>query len=260
MGRAGRGFARSGLICCLMLTLSAFGQQRDSAAVRSLREEFSPLLSGIAPFLLPKIVADGYRLKEFIRSEEFAEMRSAGGDRRAVDAIFDRAMALSWNNAHEALLITFFGVMDHKKFGVRVPLLGEFLWVPLTSEFEDDFRARVRALPSRLYDDTPAGSYGDRDKLQHFFGSALLTYVTGSASAAERAGYFIEWGEDMFIVGGVYDERDLRANRQGQLFARRLSEDDAARPSPFFVASPVPDRRSRQAVSPDSIHVAPEAP
>jgi hypothetical protein len=252
------------MLGCLLaaVSLSAPGQERDTTAFRSLREEFSPLLSGIAPFLLPKIVADGYRLKEFIRSEEFAGIRSAAGDRRAVDAIFDRAMTLSWNNVHEALLITFFGVMDHKKFGVRMPLLGEFLWVPLTSEFEEDFRARVRALPSRLYDDTPQGAYGDRDKLQHFFGSALLSYVTGSAAAAERVGYFIEWGEDLFIVGGVYDERDLRANRQGQEFARSLSEDDAVNPSTFFVATPVPapGSRPRRAVPPDSIHVAPEAP
>jgi hypothetical protein len=243
-----------------LLSFSASGQERDTTAIRSLREEFSPLLSGIAPFLLPKIVADGYRLKEFIRSEEYAGIRSAAGDRFAVDAIFDHAMALSWNNVEEALLITFFGVMDHRKFGVRVPLLGEFLWVPLTSEFDDDFRTRVRALPSRLYEDTPAGTYGDRDKLQHFFGSSLLTYVTGSAAAAERVGFFIEWGEDLFIVGGVYDERDLRANRQGQLFARALSEDDAARPSAFLVATPVPDHRTRRAVPPDSIHVVPEAP
>jgi hypothetical protein len=236
----------------------AGAQERDSLGALVSRPEFSPLLSAISPFLIPKVIADGYRLKEFIRSEEFALVRARVGDLKAVDVLFDRAMTLSWNNLHEALLITFTGVMDHRNVGVRLPLVGELLWVPLTSEFEEDFKARVRALPSLLYDDTPPGAAGDRDKLQHFFGSALLAFVSGSASAAERAGNFVEWGEELFIVGGVYDDRDLRANRQGQRFARRLSDDDRARPSAFLVAAPAP----HEAVTapPDSVHVPPEAP
>jgi hypothetical protein len=200
------------------------------------RDRVPGLLGAIAPFLVPKIVQDGHRLKEYIRSEEFAGERKAHGDLYAVDLLFDTALKASWNNPYEALLITFVAVMDHRTFGVRFPLVGDLLWFPLTSEFGEDFAARIAALPSRLYADTPPGRGGDRDKLQHFFGSALLTYLTESPAAAERAGEFVEWGEGQFIVGGVYDERDLRANRQGQRFAMQLLADPAALPSHSFLS------------------------
>jgi len=127
--------------------------------------------------------------------------------------------------------------MDHREFGVRLPLFGPVLWFPLTSEFADTFRARLDALPSRLYADTPGGRAGDRDKLQHFFGSAFLTVLFESADAADRVGQFIEIGEDMFVVGGVNDPRDMRANRQGQAFGTRLLAGEDACPS-HFIESP----------------------
>ena len=224
---------------CVLALLGALGARAQERSVPPLpaRDRIPDLLSAISPFLFPKIVQDGHRLKEYIRSEEFAGERRAHGDLYAVDLIFDTALRTSWNNPYEALLISFVAVMDHRTFGVRLPVIGELLWFPLTSEFGEDFDARVAALPSRLYTDTPAGREGDRDKLQHFFGSALLTFLTESPEAAERAGKFVEWGEGQFIVGGVYDERDLGANRQGQRFARRLLADPAAIPSVSLHAS-----------------------
>ncbi len=196
------------------------------------RTEIPVALSFFAPFFLPKIFQDTYRLKEYVLSDDFATFRRTYGDVYAIDAIFDQAMRFAWNNVPEALLISFVSTMDHDKFGVRLPLIGPLLWVPLTSEFRDEFRRRLSALPSRLYPDTPPE--GDRDKLQHFFGSALITYLTESREAGDRVGFFIEWGEDRFIVGGVMDERDMRANRQGQEFGLRLLDDASTRPSEFF--------------------------
>jgi hypothetical protein len=186
------------------------------------------------PLLLPKIVADATELKEYIRSEEFSIVRKRSGDPRAVDQLFDHARELSWGNMYETLLLAAVATIDHDRFGVRVPLLGPLLWFPLTAEFTDDYQARVRSLPSKLYCDTPGGPAGDRDKLQHFFGSALLAYFLESSEAAERVGEFIEWGEERFIVDGVNDERDSRANRQGQRFGLRLLADSDARPSEFL--------------------------
>ena len=198
------------------------------------RSEVPEIVSFFAPFVLPKIIQDGFELKEYIRSEEFASFKKQYGDLNSVDAIFDEAMRLSWNNAYEALLISLVATMDHRRFGVRFPLLGPLLWIPLSSEFEDEFRNRTHALPTRFYKDTPAGVSGDRDKLQHFFGSAFLTYISESRDAAQRIGEFIEWGEEAVIVGGALDERDFRANRQGQEFGLRLLEDKSTLPSPFF--------------------------
>jgi hypothetical protein len=124
--------------------------------------------------------------------------------------------------------------MEHRNFGIRIPVVGPLLWVPLTSEFPEEFHKRVHALPTRLYADTPPDSDGDRDKLQHFFGSAFLSYTFESPGVSERIGEFIEWGEDKFVVEGALDERDNRANRQGQRFGLWLLSDDSVRPSRFL--------------------------
>lgn len=198
------------------------------------REEIPELVSFFAPVVFPKVIQDGFALKQYIRSAEFRQFRDTFGDLFAVDAIFDKAMRLSWNNSYQALWISLFATMDHSKFGVRIPVLGPLIWVPLTSETEEEFRARIAELPRRLYPDSPAGGAGDRDKLQHFFGSAFLAYVFESRDAAERIGEFIEWGEDKVIVDGALDERDFRANRHGQDFGLRLLEDRNVLPSSFF--------------------------
>jgi hypothetical protein len=209
------------------------------------REQVPAIMTFLSPLLVPKVMQDCCMLKEYVRSEELVSARAAHGDLFAVDCVFDRAMRLCWNNVYEALLVSTFALMDHQRVGVRLPLIGAILWLPLTSEFGGEYRARVDALPSRLYDDTPPGPAGDRDKLQHFFGSAFLTAVTESAESADRFGLFIEWGEERFIVGGVNDERDVRANRQGESFGLHLLSDPEARPSRFF-ATDVP----RETVAP----------
>jgi hypothetical protein len=199
------------------------------------RPKIPPLVTALSPLLLPKVIGDCWLLKEYLRSDEFAGVRHAYGDLYAVDVVYDRALRLAWNNTYEALLITAFATMDHRRVGIRVPMLGSLLWFPLSSEFQEDFDARVNALPSRLYFDTPDDRAGDRDKLQHFFGSAFLAYTLESDDAPGRIGDFIEWGEERFIVGGVNDERDQRANFQGRTFGLRLLGDDSVWPSDYLV-------------------------
>ena len=216
--------------CSLVMLPHAFSQSDSSG--ENIESSIRRAVQFFAPFVFPKIIQDGYRLKEYIVSDELAESRRRDGDALAVDAIFERAVDLSWGNRYEALLLAFVATMDHRRFGMKVPLLGPILWAPLTSEFPEDFQRRIRALPSRLYADTPRE--GDRDKLQHFFGSAFLTYVFESTEVADRFGTFVEKGEDAFIVGGVLDDRDFRANRQGAAFGLRLLQDESARPSLFL--------------------------
>lgn len=204
----------------------------DSSTSRSW--PLAGVVTVLFPLLLPKVVADATQLKDYIRSEEFSLVRRYSGDLSAVDRLFDRARELSWGNEYEALLLATVATFDHRRFGVSLPLLGPMLWFPLTAEFTDDYHARVNSLPAKLYCDTPRGISGDRDKLQHFFGSALITYFLESNEAANRVGDFIEWGEDRFIVDGVSDERDRRANRQGQHFGLRLLADSDVRPSEFL--------------------------
>ena len=173
-------------------------------------------------------------------SDGVSLLRREEGDLSAVDAIYEKALEYSWQNIPEALLICTFATMDHRRVGVRLPLVGPLLWFPLTSEFSDEFAGRLRALPSRLYPDTPHDQAGDRDKLQHFFGSAFLAYSARSNDPAERIGDFVENTEEEFIVGGVNDERDKRANGHGRRFGLRLLLDESARPSSFLWLIPAP--------------------
>jgi hypothetical protein len=223
-------------VCVFMLAAPVvYPQTTQSTEGEGGHPEFEPradlpeAVTLLSPLLLPKIFQDEYRLKEYICSPEFGSLRGRYGDVCAVDAVFDRAVRLSWNNLYEALFISFLATMEHRNFGVNLGLLGALIWVPLTAEFPEQFQLRVAALPSSLYPDSPPE--GDRDTLQHFFGSAFLTYLFESREAADRVGLFIEWGEEEFIVDGSLDERDLRANRQGQQFGLRLLQDAAVLPS-----------------------------
>ena len=203
------------------------------------------VLSFFAPFILPKILQDTHILKEYIRSDEFSAMRALHGDLFAVDCIFLKSMEITWSNYYEALLIASFSVMDHRNFGVDLPVLGPLFWFPLSSEFQNEFNDRVTNLPVRLYPDSPETIHGDRDKLQHFFGSALVQFVSESREGSERLGDFVEYGESTFIVGGRFDERDRRANQQGRTFGLALLRGSAALPSDFLllvVASSEPAR------------------
>jgi hypothetical protein len=45
---------------------------------------------------------------------------------------------------------------------------------------------------------------------------------------------FVEWGEGKFVVEGSLDQRDIRANVQGQDFGNQLLGDASVLPSGFL--------------------------
>ncbi len=221
--------------CSLMVLLgsvpfSARAQQPDSLPPVP---NVPVAVSFFAPLLVPvKVMQDESVLRDFVVSPEFASYRRTRGDPAAVDLLFRHGLQLAWGNTGEALLICMLATFDHRTVGIRLPVVHVVLWIPLTGEFRDDFRMRVDSLPSVLYPDTPPE--GDRDKLQHFFGSAFLTVLTGSTESADDVGEFVETGEEAFIVGGVNDVRDVRANQEGQRFAEALMADEEALPSNYL--------------------------
>jgi hypothetical protein len=193
-------------------------------------------LSCLLTYFPPFFIQHGLELKSFLRSKTFALLRRRLGDLRAADALYVRSMQLTNNNTAVALLLSAIASFDHRVVGLKVPVFGFYL--PLSGESQEEFDLRVQCLPARLYPDTPPGPAGDRDKLQHFFGSAFLTLAFESESGADRAGYFVEQGEGAFIVGGVMDGRDLRADRDGQRFGAALLDDIRRMPSEFFGGKP----------------------
>jgi hypothetical protein len=224
------------VVAWLMVWCSAWccGQEANPSALPPPLpelEEIHPLQEAILPLLVPVVMSNVHELKAMVRTAEFQNMRERWGDQYAVDYAFRRVEQLCWNNRGVTLFVMFLGMIDHRNVGFRVPFLGPVLWLPLSGEFADEFDERLRALPVHLFPDSPPTADGDRDKMQHFFGSAFLAYLFGGSAPAQRVGDFVEWGEDAFVVGGTYDQRDLEANERGRRFAENLREDRLALPS-----------------------------
>jgi hypothetical protein len=194
-------------------------------------EDSSPA-SCLITYLPPFFFQHEIELKSFIRSKKFRLLRKEFGDRRAIDVIFVHAMNLTNNNTAVALFLSMLACFDHRTVGLRIPVFN--LFFPLTNESEDEYNRRVANLPSRLFSDSPPDSNGDRDKVQHFFGSAFLSFIFESRESANRFGDFIEEGEEAIIVDGVNDERDKSANREGQRFGVALLDDNHRYPSTYL--------------------------
>lgn len=229
------------LFVVILFCTFAVNAQEDGVSDRKSLEQYLTFedphpLSCLLSLFPPLFIQHGTELKSFVRSKTFTLLRQYYGDSRAIDAIFVRAMQMTNNNTAISLFLSAIATFDHDIVGIKVPLLQ--VYVPLSSETREDFMARIGNLPSQMYEDSPKRKEGDRDKLQHFFGSAFVTFFFESSQTAQRFGEFVEHGEDAFIIGGVLDERDYRANKQGQEFATALLEDNRRFPSEFL-KSPV---------------------
>jgi hypothetical protein len=182
------------------------------------KEKFS-LFGFIEDAVTPDLIKDTRRMREYIRDPRFGILLKRCGDMRAVDAIYLKALKVADHNIARALFLSLMGTLEHRDVDLKIPILGS-LGVPLTFEEDSLFNSRYKNLPSRLYVDTPPE--GDRDKLQHFFGSAYLAYASESRDLARTSGDLVEWGEAKLIVGGVDDARDRRANLHGERFGHDL--------------------------------------
>ena len=210
-----------------LLASSVAGQGRPDSARTGLSWDFTvdepemSVVDAAEGLLTPQAVQDARRIRAYVRDERFEQLRQLEGDLRAADAIYLRALAIAGYDIARALVLAMLATLEHKDLPLRVPLAGT-LSLPLTFEGGESFQARVRHLPKMLYPDSPAGEEGDRDKLQHFFGSAAIAYSTESSDVAQTTGEFVEWGEAAVVQGGVDDPRDRRANAQGGMFGHDL--------------------------------------
>ena len=179
----------------------------------------------------PRLILDTKTIRTYVRDPRFKVLSGRCGDLRATDAIYLKALRIAEYDIARALFLSLMGTLEHENIGVEIPVLG-VLKVPLTFEEDSLFKARTMNLPSRLYPDTPPE--GDKDKLQHFFASAYLSYATQSPEFAKESGDFVEWGEARFISGGDDDPRDKRANAQGDAFGRDLAVVKTLLPSDYL--------------------------
>lgn len=196
-------------------------------------ESLSFLLTLFPPFLLQY----GIELKQFIRSDTFQKIRESMSEVKSVDAIYVRAMQLTHNNTGIALLLSTLATFDHRILQFNVPIFS--FAIPLSDESGEEFTRRVNNLPIHLFSDSPNNRYGDRDKLQHFFGSAFITFAFESRGLAERIGLAIEHGERSIIIGGALDDRDMHVNTYGQQFGTALIDNPYRYPSEFLLQTPI---------------------
>lgn len=179
----------------------------------------------------PKLILDTQKIRAYIRDPRFKELTLRCGDLRAVDGIYLKALKIADYNLSRALFLSLMGTLEHENVEFKIPVVG-VLEVPLTFEADSLFAARMKNLPSRIYPDTPPE--GDRDKLQHFFASAYLSYVSDSPELAKESGDLVEWGEAQFVVGGADDPRDKRSNKHGDAFGRDLAVVKTLLPSDYM--------------------------
>ena len=179
----------------------------------------------------PKLILDTRKIRAYIRDPRFKELTLRCGDLRAVDAIYLKALKIAEHNIGRALFLSLMGTLEHENVDFKIPVVG-VLGVPLTFENDSLFAVRRLNLPSNIYPDTPPE--GDRDKLQHFFASAYLSYASDAPDLAKEAGDMVEWGEARFIVGGDDDPRDKRSNKHGDAFGRDLAVVKTLLPSDYL--------------------------
>lgn len=169
----------------------------------------------------PQLIIDSKKIRDYVRDARFRELTLRCGDHRAIDGIFLKSLRIADYNVARGLFLSLMATLEHQNVDFKLPVVGG-ISVPLTFEQDSLFNARKKNIPSKVYPDSPATEVGDKDKLQHFFASAYLAYVSESPELARQGGNFVEWGEAKFVVGGTDDPRDRRANKHGEAFGRDL--------------------------------------
>lgn len=176
--------------------------------------------------LLPKYLQVGYATRAWVR-DSLPPASGSIDDIARLDLIYVRAIAEAAGDLDLALVGALFAVFEHQDIPLSIGIS-----LPLTLESAELFAARTARLPRTLFVDRPGTD--DRDKLQHFFASALIARLLDNAELADAIGIAIEVGEDLFVQGGVHDTRDIRANRLGHLFADLLRHDPHLLPGSLF--------------------------
>ncbi len=174
-------------------------------------------------------------LSEFIASSYFRNLGNGINDLSLVDTLFNRAVLYREYDYSEALLSLTFAAIPYREVPIDIPLANTIIKFPLTSADDSVFLIKNNNLPKDFYFDSPKNSYGDKDKLAHFFGSAFLAYNSSIFDLGDLIGYFVEVFEEEFKVQSVIDNRDLMTNKLGYIFGTYLKKNKTIQPSNAFI-------------------------
>ena len=186
------------------------------------------------PFSLfvPEGVRLGTDMRSFIESPEFGAFDSIATPEEAFNEIYFEALTMAHGNLTDALLAASFGSFEHEY--IPLTIFGAELDIPLTAEDHSRFLLRVSHLPAHLY----RIPEGDRDKIQHFFGSAWLKSLFGMDWLVHLAGEGVEAGETLFVIGDRRDPRDIHANGDGLRFELKAEKSIEHVPSKSLTPNP----------------------
>jgi hypothetical protein len=174
-------------------------------------------------------------ISEYISSDEFISLKDKIGDLKSIDSIYIQSIIHSNNDYSEALLALTFATVPYKEVPIQIPLLKVIINYPLISASDSVFLLKNENLPRYIFFDSPDDSYGDKDKLAHFFGSAYISYTSNILDLGNPIGYFVEVFEESFKVQSSIDERDLITNNLGNKFGKLLKRNKGILPSQIIV-------------------------
>ncbi|HZK75372.1 MAG TPA: hypothetical protein VFD13_00550 [Candidatus Kapabacteria bacterium] len=214
-------------VFALILVLSPIGYAQVPPEIGSRRAIPLPF-----SLLIPEGIRLGYDMRNYIASPEFGAFDSSVSSEATFNEIYFEALELAHGDVSNALLAAAFGSFEHEY--IPLDILGIRIDLPLTSETHARFELRWSHFPAYLYHTKEL----DRDKLQHFFASAWLKSTLGMDWLVRLAGQAVETGEDLFVVGGFVDPRDLHANGDGILFAIQAERSLNSRPSKSLTPNP----------------------
>lgn len=172
-----------------------------------------------------------FYLSDFIVSPEFSEIKKNNSDLEQVNIIFEKAKTYFNQDISEALLCLTFTTLPFNKIDFKLPFGIGIMKIPLPSPPKIIFEKKLKNLPSKIFFDSPKNSFGDKDKLAHFFGNGFLRYNINMFNFSKFMGIFVEITEQNFFANGGLDRRDIIANHLGELFAEMLKNKLESKPS-----------------------------
>lgn len=174
-------------------------------------------------------------ISEYIASDSFVISTKTIDDLKAVDPIYLNVVNNTAHDFPEALLALTFATVPYKEVPIQIPLIKLIVNYPLVSASDSIFNLKNEKLPRYIFFDSPNDSYGDKDKLAHFFGSAYLSHASNIFDLGNPFGYFVEVFEETFKVQSSIDERDLVTNKLGNIFGILLKKNRNILPSQILI-------------------------
>ncbi len=178
-------------------------------------------------------------LVNFVNSDTFLDLKVHNSDLTLIDTLYLRAIQFNNYDYSEALLALTFVALPFQDMPLNIPFSKIMFNVKLPAGAEDEVSAKIENLPKNIFNDSPKSSFGDKDKVAHFFGNAYFAHSVTIFNLSKFLSIFVELFEDAFKIKGGIDNRDLVANQLGYLFGKELLNNPSALPSETLRLYPV---------------------